>query len=355
MKKLLSVILAIVMVCTFATVAFAASPSIKAGETKSFTISCEDGASVTFTPTKTDIYEVSVKLVSGYGASIDAYNADDWWLSSCSVFNADDMTTGSFHFIAEKGKTVTMSMYTSLSEDDDDMDAKVSVTLKATGAKYLALGKNNVPVAGGTYLFKPTKDGYYNFCSNAAASVDPYINITDSLGYYTSADDNGYENDWNFDCTTYMTTDNLYMVEVGQYDFDDLTTAAYSFKITYDAKKVAESISLSTDKIVTYAGCWEFAYLYVVPTGATCNSGIEAYTDNPDVAFVDCVTEAGEIDITADRVGVTTLHVTTPEGLEATAKIIVLPSFFMSISNFFESARATIINFFYNIFSGNIL
>ena len=367
MKKVLSVFLALVMMLSLATVSFAADNAITVGVKKTVTVSATGGDvfALKFKAPAKDVYNISFKLLNDSEVMCDLYYVLDeegfTYVDGCALWYDSELDfdwnpgESDFNFGAEKNSNFEIDF--SLPTDDEGnvpANAKVEVTITRCNASTLKLGTTKIAATGNMFTYTPDKDGVYNFVSTAKSGVDPYIILADIEGVYYDSDDNGREDDFNFDLSVYLYKGVTYYIEVSEYE-RDFAPAAYNMTVSYNKKQVAESIELysqtGANSLRIYKGDWDYADMYVVPTGAIYNSGIEAYTENEKVASCEYYEGDGYITVYGNKVGTTKLVVTTPDGTSAELKVKVVPAFFF----FFDNLFYTISEFFSSLFFGWLL
>ena len=234
MKKLMSIILAALLVFSLGTAAFAAGGSIALGETKSITLQRDETAAFKFTAEESTLYVAEISSDMGFTMVSVTDEAEDiidsaWVIS----FGEKDETDSSFisdeakiYFCADKGQTFNLEFkensqfFIEVLEKFDGLaesivPAKINVTVKKADVRELKLGETYSASEYREYfLFAPEEDGFYNFRSNSSGNSDPRISITGSDGSYFANDNNGYLADYDFDLTAYFEKGKVYGVEV---------------------------------------------------------------------------------------------------------------------------------------------
>ena len=342
-KKILSVLLAVIMMFSFAAVAFAAdgetgeigktySVELKKGETKTFTFTAEEDG----------FYFVDAILLKGDSASIDIdcpnYGYGGFFYDdginelSCLMLNAND----------------EIIITTANSEDESD-SIKFDLTVKYLGNNSLALGENTVESAISCFSFTPEKDGLYNFRSSDIGKADPYIIIYDGYGYEHANDDNGYEDDFNFDLTAPLAAGKTYKVVIRCGNTSDeiqsfTVTASYNKEIKVDSLNVY--LNDKNGKIVLDKDYMQISFIEIVPTGATYSDEITVSVDNEKILSAE-ITNGNNLTLRPLRSGRTTLTISAGNGITETYKVRVLPHFFYVIYDWFDYIGS----FFANIFN----
>ena len=339
MKKVLSVFLALAMMFSLASFAFAADPVIKAGETKTAAFNSDDGYRFVFTAPKEGIYKLDVSS-DAYGeceayVSLEELSLTLAW-SSHSRTEPDD--GNSAYFPAEAGTQFTIELYMfTASEISEDVTVEVSVS--ECDAAVLKEGKNT-GTEDDFFLFRPEKSGYWNFCSEASVN-DPYIEAHDTDGMWYFNDDNGRMEDFNFDFTEYFEAGRLYMVKVSQYY--DTEAVPYDFTVTFNKDIPVELLEFFYNgKLRMGKGNYEGVYLRVVPTGAIPASDVRFSVDNEKVITdIEYDRVNGNVSFRGNRIGSATITAEC-DGVSSQLKVVVIPRFIARIIHFFND----IINFF---------
>lgn len=295
MKKTLSLILALILAFTAALPAFAADNGVRLGEAKRVTVRAGGTEDVVFTPSKDGFYSFSYALVLG--------NSDN--VSSELNFNAiidwnDDSDAGlEYHFVGKKDKPVTVTF----DNPEGRLPYTVKVVFKELSVKTMNEGKNSIRMSGYDSYFKfvPKKDGYYNFeseCSENLAFEIIDANMTDEFN-----DDNGYDGNYNFDCTVSLKEDETYLIGVYAIteepkDLDCTVT------VTYDKAKKVRKIDFRGETLMQN-GVSEWIDVYLAPTGAVPTADVKVTSSNEEIFTIEEYDkEYSELKITSHKPGV---------------------------------------------------
>lgn len=369
MKKLMSIILAALLVFSLGTAAFAAGGSIALGETKSITLQRDETAAFKFTAEESTLYVAEISSDMGFAMVSVTDEAEDiidsaWVIS----FGEKDETDSSFisdeakiYFCADKGKTFNLEFkensqfFIEVLEKFDGLaesivPAKINVTVKKADVRELKLGETYSSSEYREYfLFAPEEDGFYNFRSNSSGNSDPRISITGSDGSYFANDNNGYLADYDFDLTAYFEKGKVYGIEVIntsiEYEKD-----AEPFTFTVSRGEDIKADYLDIDSRVVFVAVNDTASNFVscVPSGAlegeyevTCADETKAN------AYYD---ESGLICIEGLSVGKTTVTVTeTNSGVSTEFTVIVIPAVVHSIFSVVQNIFWTVVRVISNI------
>lgn len=351
MKKIISIILALIMALSVSVVAFAADTNIKLGERTVKTLKdCTDYEFDIAIPSD-GVYEIKVELL-GYGELCTAFcvEGDD---ENCIVsyymgkYEDDEDNFDSFtqKFIAEKGNEDVISFYSVYCESSS---VKVAITVSKSSATSAALGKNKTEAAEDTYyLFTVTKDGYYNFRSENADKYDPYIFITDSNGIVDSNDDIGYEDDSDFDVTVYLKKGQSILVNIVNRGDNDGKYGQISYTISFNKKIDVEALETwwLVDSISLNIGEVFEDGIITVPYGAFPTADITAKSSDENVASVEYDSETGCIYIYANGAGTATVTVSAANGVDYSYDVKV----YSAIETFFRSIIERLIEILYSI------
>ena len=352
MKKALSIILALILAFTMALPAFAADNEIKLGEPK--TVSVKDGKAVdvSFTPEEDGIYTYDCETAD-QDYDIPSVREDFMTYSYNNLVIIDQNTVfgtpGASYFIGEKGKTYTLTFY-----DDFDEDCEAIVTFnKVTSDGSLNDGKNSVTIKGdgAVFTFVPENSGYYNFASECDEDVAFAIIDDDSFEAYN--DDNGFEDDYNFDCTAELEAGKTYLVGIAvsrtvEFNFGEVKIIPDETKcdvvITYGKTEKVEKIILGEwfGECLYEKDCWGMLDVSVAPSGALATADIKVTSSDESVVTIDEYNEKyGEIIFSTHNAGKAYITVTAGD---VTAKYKV------KVCNDFEWAFITLLeNTFYSI------
>ena len=351
MKKIISLLLAMVIAFSFASTAFAKTVSISLDEKKTVTVTSDEEKVYSFKAPSDGIFVVDAKITKGDMAYIYV-EYDGNTVNYQEVFAEDEYTVGmstvKVYFCAETGKTFKIYVGChSIWELIPDATSKVSFTLSKYDASEIKLGKNQASKNGDVFLFVPEKTGYYNFRSDAASNVDPMIEVNDINGTVEINCDNGYENDRNFDLTVKLTKGKVYAIVLSfEYYYEDAVAKKYSFTVSYNKKIDVDYINLYYDnnKITLFKGNNEYLYYDVVPTGAAPKAEVAFDVENGNIADIN-LDEDGNVYLYANKVGKTTLTVSA-DGFSEEYKVVVYPMLFGAIYGFFMNIYYRIINIF---------
>ena len=357
MKKISSILLALIIALSLSTVAFAAPATISAGQTKSITLNQGKKTTYTFTPTETAIYKLTFDVKNDCIAFCEVNNieASDDILNGVIIHQDAEDDEGIYCFFpAQKGSVFTIALSEETDGDKDyENTAKFDMTLSKANLPSLKLnGTYTVTDAYYSwYAFMPTESGYYNFRSNSD-DVDPSIDIFDDENNWYSNDDIGYEDDLNFDLSSYCEAGRIYLVMVSvysyydefdeDYDYDDIDVN-FSFTVKRAEDIMPECIFTYENKISMARRDYYFTSATIAPSGSVVN------IDPDDITITSSNTRVADIDeieildneiyfeIESYRLGKTTITIELSNGESADIAVRVRPSFIIFFENLFSS------------------
>lgn len=347
MKKIISILLAIIMAFSVSITAFAATEAISVDKKITVTLKQDEEKTYSFKAPSQGIYKLTAKILNNSAAYVEIEH-DEYSVETCLLFKpSEDLDLADKHemkFCAEKGSSFKINLENCYDgESDFEKNAKVEITISKYNATAAKTGNNTVSKNGSTFLFVPDKDGKYNFRSSADKTFDPYIEIHNIDGFMDSNDDNGYENDMNFDLTVSLKKGKVYAVVCENYsaDFESEPTKGYSLTISYNKKVDVEKIGFewyeNGEKIILCKGDWDIYLLSVVPTGAFPYADVSVSVSNPKVISAELEEDNTSVYVSADRIGKSTITVTDAKGASSEYTIVVLPWIFGFIRNIFDS------------------
>ena len=373
MKKVLSIFLAIIMAFSVSVTAFAATGTLNLNEKKTVTVNPDVTKTYTFKASEQGIYVLKAKLITDKsGVAIDIMHGDCYVYGTYLAANYETIDDGygeeyiyneymnedQLYFCAGKGYSFTVELYgvTELDDGTVSKKAKVELTVEKLDAKTAKLGKNTVSKYGNIFMFVPDKTGLYNFRSNAATVVDPYIEVIGVDGIIDCNHDNGFEDDANFDLTINLKKGKVYMINCETYSNDWMEmepSKGYTFQIAFNKTIKAEQIGLDWypdgTTIPMIKGDIDSFYVNVIPTGAVPTSKFTVTSSNEKVAAVVVDEEYNEVIIEAIKVGKTTITVCEANGATAEYTITVSPKIVRVMNNIFDRIEGFFMTIYYTI------
>ena len=363
MKKLMSIILAAVLVLSLGTAAFAAGGSITLGETKSITLQRDEIADFKFTAEESTLYVAEISSDMGFAAITLTDEAesivDSAWVIS---FGEKVETDSSFisdeakiYFCADKGKTFNLEFkensqfFIEVLEKFDGLaesivPAKINITVKKADARELKLGETySVSEYREYFLFAPEEDGFYNFRSNSSGNSDPRISIAGSDGSYFENDNNGYLADYDFDLTAYLEKGKVYGVEAINTSIDyEKDTEPFTFTVSRGEDIKADYLDVENRVVYVAVNDTASNFVSCIPSGALEGEYEVICADETKAnAYYD---ENGLICIEGLSVGKTTVTVTeTNSGISTEFTVIVIPAVVQSILTVVQSIFWTVV------------
>lgn len=360
MKKLLSIVLAVVMMFSISMIAFAAdSTSIELDKEYTVTLKADE-ANYTFIAPEDGAYVISASLKA---------NDDDFGFATVSVGDEDNIVSsiylyyinglededGLFDvaelndkdlFMAKKDAPLTVSVNTSFPyvEDDSIEYSDTTVTFKITSVndlREIKIGESYTVLGDEYFIFKPTEDGIADIWSHQCQSIS--IMDTDGNIYYGDKDFlTGFPADVAFE----YEAGKIYGVYV-ESDYNDEGESIDSIFHVVDAKTVRPDV-IEMDDITVIWGQDEFLWADIYPLGSIYNCGEFEYSiENEKIATVEYDSESESYVIHGRRPGKTTLTVTEPNyGVTRTVEVEVITR----TTNFFRTIFAFVSGIFSFIF-----
>ncbi|MGN1479054.1 MAG: hypothetical protein ACI4XH_04750 [Acutalibacteraceae bacterium] len=371
MKKVLSILLAMVMIVSLSSAAFAAGGIVTADKLHRVEFNnAGDSESYTFIAPADGIYVLKSEILSAYGLiSAGVCLGDDYidfsvMITATGMYESDvlggffDFKSSETYFCAERGQVFTV-VFEDESYAVDEVIGEIGFDLGYSSEDFIpSTAKFIIEKAdvreievGGTYtvengnemfLFAPDKDGYYNFRSQAEDSVDPTIFITRSDGMMEDNDDNGYKNDYNFDLTTDFQAGKVYMVECSTYSYDEEATGSYTFTVSDGSNIKADYLEAGSSYLTVAEGNFTGTYINVVPTGALADvDTFNVYVADESVANAYIVD--GYLEVEGLNTGRTTVTVEDPDsGATLDIPVIVYPQSIQAVIDVFDVIIASI-------------
>ena len=337
MKKVLSIILALIMAFTIALPAFATNEQqVELGNRTNISVRNEV-KDVVFTPSKDGFYMLTV---DGVGGNLDdvsymlSFNNTETWNEKEEIWE--------YRFVGEEGKSAVATF------DAGNAGYTVSVLFEEVLFETLNEGKNSVKIGPEERFFKfvPEKSGYYNFASECSEVVAFEILDADELNDFNMG--NGYEA--GFDWTVKLEAGKVYVAGISsekEINCDVIVTCGKTEKV--DKLYLNGRHWMSKDSI-------ESIDLYFAPTGSITTADIKITSSDESIVSV------GEFDRkfcdvvigSHNKPGKAVITVTA-DGVTETYKVKVCNDFEYSIVYFLRELQyniARIEYFFRELFSG---
>ena len=353
MKKLLSVVLAVVMMFSISVIAFAAdSPSIEFG--KEYTVTLENNATeYTFIAPEDGAYRISASILykeGGVGFANIAVFSDDQPVSYLDLFywdNSEIDFLAKFRnledediFMAAKGKEMTVSVESGANfyGPDDIKYPEATVTFKITNVddlREIKIGESYTVKGEEYFLFKPTEDGAVDLWSHLCQDIS--VMSLDGTMYNGARDfSTGFPADVAFE----YKAGEIYGICVNS-DRDEEDNPIDSVFYVVDAKTVQPDV-IEFDDITVIWGDTESICPQIYPLGSVYNCGELEYTiENEKIATVEYDPELEMYVIHGRRPGKTTLTVTEPNyGITRIVEVEVITrttNFFRTVFDFISS------------------
>lgn len=353
MKKLLSVVLAVVMMFSISIIAFAADKSSIEID-KEYTVTLENSTrEYTFVAPEDGAYRISASILykkGSFGTATVTVGNEEEMLSNLNLFYWDDTEMDillNFRcledddiFMAAEGSKLNVTVESGASDDDPE-EAKLpeaTITFKITCLKDLReikIGESYTVNGKEYFIFKPTEDGIIDIWSHLCTSIS--VMDTDGFTYYGEQDVlTGFPADVAFEYEAGKTygicVDSIYDEENNPID---------SVFHVVDAKTVQPDI-IDLEDITVVWGDTESFYPQIYPLGSIYNCGeLEYAIENEKIATLEYDSELDIYVIHGRRPGKTTLTVTEPNyGITRIVEVEVITrttSFFRNIFDFISN------------------
>jgi hypothetical protein len=382
MKKVISVLLAAIMMFSFTMLAFAADDeTITEGEAYTYTVSADSEKELTFVPEDTGIYRLDLTFSDPSAVTSSSVDAAIYYqnkhidyaevvkldLASMNTEIAEMIaeiyattTEDYFYFVAEKGETFTVSLtgdtFLGIAGLTYDASADVNVKIEKVDAPELQIGGTyTVSSADSVFYVAPESDTVYNFTSDLKGAVIRIKDINGYYGnYYFSAED-------ELNCTVELEGGKAYSVTVKKYDnTEEIETGPYPFDITVSDGTTVMPTALSADGGYVVKGSSSEMYVSVLPYGSAMNIGnLEVSVANEKIATVEYSGNDNWFVVYGHKAGKTTVTFTDPiSGVTTTAEIEVvtkLQDFLYTLQAYIEyyvsEFFAKVADFFSNLFN----
>ncbi len=360
MKKLLSIVLAVVMMFSISIIAFAAdNPSIELDKEYTVTLKADE-ANYTFIAPEDGAYIISASLKykeNDFGVATISVGNDEYYFSSVYLYFIDGMDEEAANlnmaklndsdiFMAKKGAALTVSVATGLSilESEDIEYTDTTVTFKIASVNNLReikIGESYTVNGEEYFLFKPTENGTVDLWSHQCQ----IISIMDTDGSVFSGEQDfltGFPADVAFE----YEAGEVYGVCVNSGTDEENNPIDSVFHVV-DAKTVQPDV-IDLEDITVVWGDTESFYPQIYPLGSIYNCGELEYTiENEKIATVEYDSELDIYIIHGKRPGKTTLTVTEPNyGVTRTVEVEVITR----TANFFRTIFAFVSSIFNFIF-----
>lgn len=363
MKKISCFLLAVIIILSLMTTAFAAPANINAGDTKSVTLGLNQSETYKFKAEETGIYAVELTAKNEGFIRCEICNASNTNGVICS--GSTFLNSGCpLAFPAEKGSEFLIVLKECSGSDPDhpddrgfDLPAKAVFTLKKSNAPFLKLNsKYSVNDFHAYFAFIPSESGYYNFRSSTNEKFsDPDIKVVDDMNNYKFNSDNGYrqENgrrDRNFDLSIYCKAGTIYLAAIhtsltltsedNPAEYPDNPACTFTLK---RAEGIKPELLVPVNSAVTMARRGEyFDHVDIAPSGSDINvdyKDITVTSSNPAVADVASYELSGNdilLEINSFRLGKTTITVKLSNGVSTDISVKVKPKIIIWLEDLFD-------------------
>lgn len=359
MKKLLSILLAVVMMFSISIIAFAAeSTSIELD--KEYTVTLENSTKeYTFVAPEDGAYLISASILykkDSLGAATVTVGKEMEAFSYLNLFYWDNTEMDmllAFRclededvFMAAKGSKLTVTVEAGMPdyEPDDVKFPEATITFKITSLndlREIKIGESYTVNGKEYFLFKPTEDGIVDIWSHLC--IDIGVMELDGTIYGGSRD-----------FTTGFPADVAFEYEAGKIygicvdsDYDEENNPIDSVFHVVDATTIQPDV-IEIDDITVIWGQDDILSAEIYPLGSAFNCGELEYTiENEKIATVEYDSDLETYVIHGRRPGKTTLTVTEPNyGVTQVVEVEVITR----TTNFFRNIFDFISNIFDFIF-----
>lgn len=347
MKKILSIVLAVVMMFSASMIAFAADGStLELG--KDYTVTVKDNAvTYTFIAPEDGAYSVSASIAQDHDC--EAYitiENDEFLFSEINLYyysptDEDDFSYSNVSsndvFMVKGGTEVTVSVNAGSPYYDIDeselTEATVSFKIEiANDLREIKIGESYITNGGEYFLFKPTEDGFCDIWSHSC----PYISVMTIDGDITSASQDFYTG-FPADLPFYYEAGKIYGIYVDS-NYDKSGNPIDSEFNVVDALTIYPDVIEAEDVTVVW-GKDAYVDVEVYPLGSVFNCGaIDCQVGNEKIATVEFDPLTESYVVHGKRPGTTTLTITeTASGVTAEVEVEVITrttNFFRTVFNF---------------------
>lgn len=350
MKKILSVVLAVVMMFSVSIIAFAEKGSSIELD-KEYTVTLKnDTANYTFTAPEDGAYRLSASIKfkeKDFGIASVVVGNEEKIFSSIHLYfmdvseEEDILDFSNFEdddiFMAKKDSDLDVSVEIGLPDSEENITfTETTVTFKITRVqdlKEIKIGESYMANGTEYFIFKPTEDGVCDIWSYEC----PNISVMDTYGnmYYGSIDTDGFPADVPFK----YKAGELYGIYVeGSYDKNDKPVDSVFHVV--DGKTISPDV-IELDDITVIKRTSENVYPEVYPIGSMFNyDRLDVSVGNERIATAEYNPETGSITVYGKHYGKTTLTVTEPiSGTTAEVEVEVISrttNFFRNVFEFIK-------------------
>ncbi len=359
MKKLLSILLAVVMMFSISIIAFAAdSTSIEID--KEYTVTLENSTKeYTFVAPEDGAYLISASILykkDSLGTATVTVDKEGETLSYINLFYWDNTEMDillDFRclededvFMATKGSKLTVTAEAGMPEyePDDVRFPEATFTFKITSANNLReikIGESYTVKGEEYFIFKPAEDGVIDIWSHQCPSIS--VMDIDGNAYYGELDSlTGFPADVAFE----YEAGKIYGIYVDS-GYDEENNPVDSVFHVADATTIQPDV-IEIDDITVIWGQDELILADIYPIGSRYNCGeLECSIENEKIATVEYDSDLETYVIHGRRPGKTTLTITEPNyGVTQIVEVEVITR----TTNFFRTVYAFISGIFSLIF-----
>lgn len=318
-KKIISILLALVMAFSLALPAFAETEKEMGVYTEvcaSYDFHLENNKTVeyTFTAPQKGVYffwNDYTFLERGVTISFG-----DFYEEEREPLNAEPSSEGTTFRILEKNETVIIKAQKKFNlSADKTFDFRV--TVEYLGNNTLKSGKNAIKNDDRFYIFKPDKDGIYNF----KASDKVYMSVI-------------FDDSWDDDLsslTVKLKAGQEYIVELSSDVDGNDKFVPYTVTTTYNPVIKADEAELEltydcNDRFIIDRLAPSYAKIKYTPHSSRYTSGVTASFDKEGFADVE-FTDDETIKITPHKIGKATMTLTTESGNQVSYVVYSVPYF----------------------------
>ena len=366
MKKALSILLAVIMMCSFSMIAFAADPAVSLGTEYTVTAG-KEAVRYSFTPSEDGMYKISAKILDNGKAPANAdisVSLGDNYYSSFNLFYIDltgydfdiDIDISSFCitedsdcFMAKRGVELTVEISNdSISFEDGeysfpDTTVIFSIT-KEDNLREIKMGEsykvNGSDGEGEYFILKPTEDAVYNIWSYGCREITVMDLDGRIEGDYLYGE---YPIDYTFE----VEAGKMYGIYAETFSDSDTDPHGDPIFHVVDGTTISPDV-IEAEDVTVVRGEDEYVFAAIYPVGARYNCGaLDVKIGDEKIASAEYDAEDDLIIVHGKRLGKTTLTITEPiSGVTTEVEVEVISK----TANFFREIFYFISNIFNFIF-----
>lgn len=366
MKKVISIVLAIIMAFSVSVTSFAVDEITKPGEVKVITVSPLEEKTYSFKATEKGLYVLRAKALDPEKVYVTVFH-DSFRVASDRVIYRKNQESYKdiLYFVADENSQFDILVSGYLVDADpfyyDDLDSHVTseFVIEKCNIPQVAVGRNYYDGSEKYSLFVPEKSGYYNFRSSDNGNGDPIIWIYDVNGSLASNNDNGYDGDRNFDLTVNLEKGKSYAI----YCY---ARESFSYEISYNKEIEVErlKVDITTMDLVSrpyfrgVKGDQEWWSVQIIPNGAASYKDLTVESSNEKVVSAS-FNEYGNLVADFKKPGMAKLTISAENGVSYQIPVVVITKSLFKIEDmmattaifaFYDTAIVLFFGFLFTFF-----